>query len=753
MSPEPPAAPETALQHRRQPCSTRALCSTGDSPAAPETALQTPSSQPAAMLHSCLQQRPWDPDPPQPQPLMVYIVGRDRSSEEEEKKTLENSSTKLKELVDNILKFKSDPEFINKEESLKNSVEKFHLEIKERKHKRFVKDCSEFKEKRAYPSLQVTTATRGDISSSDIDSSDIDSAPRGALSKQFSRPKNRGRRGGRRWQNYGSDRGYQPSTSSSSSSFLEDRGGVYVPSTKPKPYQPPLAVTQFEQDDNQVINLSSYILTMSEKQVLKKGLTFVPTMRFDPFTWIKDLNLFTRKLRWRNFFYKNDSQKCQQLGISVEDLSDLDILTELSEEGSRVAGEGPFSDLKPTSSRMPPSCDFGSIDVFQKLVTDEINSIIPSLDPTHPNLTSSERRSLNDLKNNTSLVIKPSDKGGNTVIMDYENYTKMCMSILSDVSSYEILKGNPTADYTAELSRLLTRAFESKLISKSEFSFLLPKFPMVSTFYALPKIHKGYNPLKGRPIVSGVDALSQNSSIYLDRLLRPFVTALPSYIRDTSDLLTKLEGVMVEPDTIIASIDVEALYSSIRHKDGLGAIEHYISSRGVHCGRHNTFLLELLGFVLQRNYFLFGGKYYHQLRGTAMGSPCAPTYANLLLGWWEDTLIFKDEDEIWSPRIIFWGRFIDDILVLWRGDACSFSDFVAYLNTTIEGLFFTFEIGGQSINFLDVNICRQGDGSLSTTIFRKPTATNSLLRWESHHPFPLKRAPTGLDVFGWDITV
>ncbi|CAJ0961582.1 unnamed protein product [Ranitomeya imitator] len=520
---------------------------------------------------------------------------------------------------------------------------------------------------------------------------------------------------------------------------VERIGGAFVPSTKPESHQPPKVVTQFEQDDNQIINLSSYSLTMSEKQVLKKGLTFVTTMRFDPFTWIKDLNLFTRKLRWRNFFHKNDLQKCQQLGISAEDLCNFEILTELSEEGSRVAGEGPFSDLKPTSSRMPPSCDFGSIDVFQKLVTEEINNIIPSLDSTHPNLTYSERKSLNDLRNNTSLVIKPSDKGGNTVIMDHENYTKMCMSILSDVSSYEILKGDPTADYTAELSRMLTRAFESKLISKSEFGFLLPRFPMVSTFYALPKIHKGYSPLKGRPIVSGVDALSQNSSIYLDRLLRPFVTALPSYIRDTSDLLTKLEGVVVEPDTIIASIDVQALYSSIRHRDGLRAIEYYISSRGVHCGRHNIFLLELLNFVLQRNYFLFGGKYYHQLRGTAMGSPCAPTYANLLLGWWEDTLIFKDEDETWSPRIIFWGRFIDDTLVLWRGDACSFSDFVAYLNTTIEGLFFTFEIGGQSINFLDVNICRQMDGSLSTTIFRKPTATNSLLRWESHHPPPLKR--------------
>ncbi|CAJ0958547.1 unnamed protein product [Ranitomeya imitator] len=419
------------------------------------------------------------------------------------------------------------------------------------------------------------------------------------------------------------------------------------------------------------------------------------------------------------------------MGISVEDLTDLDILTELSVEGSRVAGEGPFSDLKPISKRMPPSSNFGSIAVFQKLVTDEINNIVPSFDSTYPNLTTS----LNDLKNNTAIVIKPSDKGGNIVIIDHTKYIEMCMSILSDRSSYEVLRNDPTEGYTSELRDILTRALGSKLVSHNEYNFLLPKSPMVSTFYSLPKIHKGLNPLKGRPIVSGVDALSQNSSVYLDRVLRPFVTALPSYIRDTSDLLTKLEGVLVEPDTIIASIDVEALYSSIRHQDGLSAIRHFLSSRGIQCRPHNAFLLELLNFGIQRNYFLFCGRYYHQLRGTAMGSPCAPTYANLLLGWWED----KFEDETWCPRIIFWGRFIDDILVLWKGDVGSFTDFVSYLNTTLEGLFFTFEVGGQSISFLDVHIKRQEDGSLSTTIFRKPTATNSLLRWESHHPFPLKR--------------
>ncbi|CAJ0925872.1 unnamed protein product [Ranitomeya imitator] len=47
-------------------------CSTG-APLQHRSPLQTPSSQPAAMLHSCLRQRAWDPDPPQPQPLLYKL--------------------------------------------------------------------------------------------------------------------------------------------------------------------------------------------------------------------------------------------------------------------------------------------------------------------------------------------------------------------------------------------------------------------------------------------------------------------------------------------------------------------------------------------------------------------------------------------------------------------------------------------------------------------------------------------------------
>ncbi|CAJ0966643.1 unnamed protein product [Ranitomeya imitator] len=411
----------------------------------------------------------------------------------------------------------------------------------------------------------------------------------------------------------------------------------------------------------------------------------------------------------------------------------------LAEEGDRNPGEGPFTDLKRRSTRMPPPCDHGIIDAFEKLVVDEIKRINPKHRSTNPNISNEEKAALQCLQSDVSLIIKPSDKGGNTVLMNRVEYVKMCMDILADETTYEVIRRDPSPEYRKSLNDILTRALEAHLISKNELNFLLPKSPVIATFYAIPKIHKGYPPLKGRPIVSGIDALGQNSSVYLDQVLRPFVVALPSYTRDTTDLLTKLDGVSVEAGTTLISIDVEALYSRIHHEAGLKAVQYFLNTRGNHLAPHNDFVMTLLEYVLCHNFFLFNGKFYHQLRGTAMGSPCAPTYANLLLGWWEDTVVFGDGDAVWGPHIQFWGRYIDDILVLWTGDIPTFHSFMESLNDNQLGLRFTYEVGGREISFLDVKLSIEENGSIKTTLFRKPTAANGLLRWENYHPTPLKR--------------
>lgn len=89
--------------------------------------------------------------------------------------------------------------------------------------------------------------------------------------------------------------------------------------------------------------------------------------------------------------------------------------------------------------------------------------------------------------------------------------------------------------------------------------------------------------------------------------------------------------------------------------------------------------------------------------------------------------------------MLFWGRFIDDIFLLWSDSISSFKEFVTSLNVNDVGLKFTYEISYTAIPFLDILIEKDRRGNLQTSIYRKPTATSSLLNWESHHPTSLKR--------------
>lgn len=72
----------------------------------------------------------------------------------------------------------------------------------------------------------------------------------------------------------------------------------------------------------------------------------------------------------------------------------------------------------------------------------------------------------------------------------------------------------------------------------------------------------------------------------LDKVLCEFVVSLPSYLRDRSDLLKKLEGIILEEHAILALFDIEA---------NQGVIVVDIMNLG-----HSMFLLLLILFLLGR---------------------------------------------------------------------------------------------------------------------------------------------------------
>lgn len=110
--------------------------------------------------------------------------------------------------------------------------------------------------------------------------------------------------------------------------------------------------------------------------------------------------------------------------------------------------------------------------------------------------------------------------------MDHQTYRKITLDILSDTRLYRIMTGDPTNIFKSQLESILVRGLGKRLISENDCKFILPSNPQISTFYTLPNIHEGISPLKGRPVVSGVNYVTQKAGIHIDKVLRQFVLSL-----------------------------------------------------------------------------------------------------------------------------------------------------------------------------------------------------------------------------------
>ena len=113
-------------------------------------------------------------------------------------------------------------------------------------------------------------------------------------------------------------------------------------------------------------------------------------------------------------------------------------------------------------------------------------------------------------------------------------------------------------------------------------------------------------------------------------------------MKDDIDILQYLPK-EVTTTTILASFDVVNLYSNIPHSYGIGAIQYWLEKYPQELPErtHKKFIIKGIKFILENNYFAFNNEIYRQIKGTAMGTKVAQTYANLVMGYFEMTLYKK----------------------------------------------------------------------------------------------------------------
>ena len=135
--------------------------------------------------------------------------------------------------------------------------------------------------------------------------------------------------------------------------------------------------------------------------------------------------------------------------------------------------------------------------------------------------------------------------------------------------------------------------------------------------------------------MSACGSLTENVSAFLDGILKPHMEPLPSYIKDTTDFITKIRQLPpLSKDSFLVILDVGSLYSNVPHNEGIEACQCFMRN-GCKPERSIQSISKLIELVLTRNHFQFNNTNYIQKLGTAMGTSMAPANASLFMGKFE----------------------------------------------------------------------------------------------------------------------
>ena len=122
------------------------------------------------------------------------------------------------------------------------------------------------------------------------------------------------------------------------------------------------------------------------------------------------------------------------------------------------------------------------------------------------------------------------------VILDIKDYIDEVKRQLNDTNSYDF---DPTESHTEIIKSKISNFKNADLFTlKTTNSLLEEKFKTRGS-HLLPKIHKANNPR--RPVISSINCQTSRISEFLDYYLQSEVKKLKSYLKDTTDVITKIE--------------------------------------------------------------------------------------------------------------------------------------------------------------------------------------------------------------------
>ncbi len=334
------------------------------------------------------------------------------------------------------------------------------------------------------------------------------------------------------------------------------------------------------------------------------------------------------------------------------------------------------------------------------------------------------------LMTDPSITIKPADKNLGMCLVDTEWYNAELTRMLHDRVTYKPFNFIDNTGRPCSLKQLQDRIFgELKQIASDGQRTLESWHPQladqalkflshaststtckVPDIYLLIKVHKAAG-LSGRPIVPSTHWLTTPASVLVDHLLQEVLrgAGITHIVKDTKSFINELEHTTLPTrNGVFVTADIASLYTNIDTKLGLRLVRQFLQEQQVPRARIDL-IMSLLSFVMKNSYLNFRDQIYHQIDGTAMGTACAPTYANIVVYMLEKDLITE-----FAGRVHLYRRFLDDVFAYLDRDVAL--EFVTRMNSLHPKLRFEFVRHPTEAAFLDLRI-HKGSRFTNSAVF------------------------------------
>ena len=445
------------------------------------------------------------------------------------------------------------------------------------------------------------------------------------------------------------------------------------------------------------------------KALLGLGLKFCPIPRFTTHAPVDNLARFERDLFCKIYFSGRPPDQQEPINPRLY-----------------VA-----SGWQPPNWDLPPE-----ILARQRNFATKITSLFKKTRRKDQNLLPFQKRTLAELARRHDILILPADKNLGPCVIDTDTYVQHAYDDhLSNAAAYQQLTEEEANNRLIQL-----RSNAEKWLKKHKKSLTIHERAFIrhgletstehAVFYLTPKIHK--SPWSTRPIVSCPSTLLFNLGKWVDNQLQKLASAQPAYFKDTKDLLDHLASLNLPPTARIFSADAVSMYTNIKTSAALREIAQYIHQRSHRwqCIPLEA-LMQALTLVMRNNIFRFGDTYWLQTSGTAMGTPPAPSYANLFFAIHENRIIRK------YPQLACYKRFIDDIIGIWIPTGEQEDDYATWKafkkdTNSYHGMQWEFVERTNTMNFMDITITLK-KGKISTTLFEKLLNVHGYITPHSAH--------------------